>query len=190
MAPFDPPEAPPVIEDGEQVPEEAVSAVSAVGAVEAIDQVKALLAVLEPPDRIEISDAFGGTHALRPLLPARRQVRVMRELEALANRTVDRDVVPSFSGGAEGVIGAIVLLAADEEILDGLSSAFALAHPEAMARAASAAEEAGVPEDERTHAADLFPVEEIVSGLVPFFLRLAKRVAEAMGPMTALVGVA
>lgn len=188
MAPFEAPEVEATVTE-EEVDGAAVGN-DDVTPEEAMSQVKALLEVLEPHESIEVADAFGGVHTLGALLPARRQVRVMRELEALANRSFDRDDMPDFGAGAEGMIGAIVILAADEDILDSLSRAFALAHPEVMTRAAEAAAAAGVPAERCEHAADLFPVEEIVSGLVPFFLRLAKRLLSAMGPMAALVGAA
>ena len=150
-----------------------------------IDGLKKLFATIVPQDEVEFIDSYGGKHKARALLPARRQVRVMRELEAMFDANIDLSLLSvSAESGMDAIIRAIIGVAADERVLAGLGRAFAEAHPRAMKRALEMAAEAGdeFPKD-TVDGADLFPVEEIVAALVPFFVRLATRLLDALGQM-------
>lgn len=148
-----------------------------------IDDLKNLFATIVPQDTVEFTDRYGGRHTARALLAARQQVRVMRELEALFEANVDLSLL---SGGSEidDIMRAVIAVAADERVLTGLGRAFAEAHPKAMRQALALAKECGdeFPVD-TVDGADLFPVEEIVAALVPFFVRLAMRLLDALGQM-------
>jgi hypothetical protein len=148
---------------------------------EALDSLRDLFATLVPPERLTLTDAYGNAYTARAVLPARAQIKVMQQLHALWERDV-----PAITGqDAAGVAGLLVALAADAEVLDGLADAFEAAHPSVCAQARKAAEAEGARPADVAHAADLFPVEELVAGLIPFFVRFASRAASLMGEMTA-----
>jgi len=162
---------------------EEVQAEPAVTATEAVSQLRELLATLVPPETLELKDAFGNTHLTRSALPARSQIKVMQQLEKLWQLETDGVSIGDVSGVA-GVTQLLLGLAANEDVLNSLSQAFGCAHPSAIKTAKLSAIEEGVPESECSHAADLFPVEEIIAGLLPFFIRLANRAMELMDKMT------
>lgn len=161
-----------------QVPETDETALDA---REALDTLRELFATLVPPDRLTLTDAYGNAYTARAVLPARAQIKVMQQLHALW----ERDVPIAAANDAAGVAGLLVNLAADPEVLDGLADAFQAAHPSVCAQARKAAEAEGAQPADVAHPADLFPVEELVAGLIPFFVRFASRAANLMGQMTA-----
>jgi hypothetical protein len=144
------------------------------------EQFRALLAVLDPPDEVVVTDAAGCSHRLRSAVSARAQIRIFREFE----RVKDLPVAEGLSGldlaGGAGLAGALVALASDPDVLGSLARCFEIAHPEAVAAARVATTTAGLPVDEIVDAADLFPIEELVAGLLPLFGRLVQRSAGAM----------
>ena len=152
---------------------------------EAMAPLRALFSTLVPPDRITLTDALGNVHSVRAVLPARAQIMIMQRLQRLWE--VDVPGLTGMAGGAAGIVGALVTLAADETILAGLCEAFNAAHPRVVqaAHAAAVAEDVQIPTPH--DAADLFPVEELVAGLVPFFIRFAARAANLMDQVTAPV---
>lgn len=143
-----------------------------------IDQFRRLLDILDPPDEVVVTDAFGDSHRLASAVSARAQIKILREFERVKDLPVAQGL--DLSGGG-GVGLALVMLAQDPEVLSALARCFAIAHPGAVA---SATESAGAMEIE--DAADLFPIEELVAGLVPLFGRLIQRSA---GAIQALDGV-
>ena len=153
----------------------------------AIAALQEVFSTLVPPDRIHLQDAFGNEYSVRAVLPARAQITIMQHLQRLWETEVD-GVAGLTSGGAAGVAGAVVALAADPVILNGLCDAFKAAHPSIVRKAkAKAAEEYAGDDDvpDLDDPANLFPVEELVAGLVPFFIRFAARAADLMRSMTA-----
>jgi hypothetical protein len=152
-------------------------------AMEALSQLKDLFATLVPPETLELQDAFGNTHLTRSTLPARAQIKVMQQLEKLWKLELDGAIGGDLTGVA-GVSNLLMSLASNEDVLDSLSKAFACAHPAAMKTAKMSALDLNMLESECSHAADLFPVEEIIAGLLPFFMRLANRAMELMDKMT------
>lgn len=151
---------------------------------------------LVTPARVRVEDALGNVYDLPGALPARRQIVVLRKLEALKDLAGDRPEVQNAiallrtvkATGGDGmqimgaVGGALYQLAGDDAVLDILSQAFADAHPQAVAKAADASHAAG---EGATTPADLFPVEELIAGLLPFFFRLLKRAGGALAATTA-----
>lgn len=162
---------------------EEVQSTADLSPTEAVANLRNLLATLVPPETLEIQDAFGNKHLTRSTLPARSQIKVMQQLEKLWQLSLNGDNVSDLSG-VSGVTQMLIGLAANEDVLDSLSNAFACAHPAAIKTAKLSALESGLSESECSHAADLFPVEEIIAGLLPFFIRLANRAIELMGKMT------
>jgi hypothetical protein len=155
----------------------------------AIESIRDLFATLEPPTDVEVQDASGRVHRVRSVVAARAQIRAMQELERIASMPGNDElagIAATMKGGIQGAVAMLVRAAAKDDVLDGLSRAFAAAHPAAVH---AAAEGTGfkVMLDQRGNiangeiVADLFPVEEVVGGLVPFFIRLVGRI---LGMMT------
>jgi hypothetical protein len=149
---------------------------------QAMAMLQSLFATLVPPKTIELTDALGNTYTARAVLPARAQIKIMQQLQRLWSADVSALTTMS-DGGVAGVAEALVNLAADPDILDGLCDAFKAAHP-AIVRAARAK---ATVESKQDHSddlldlddpANLFPVEELVAGLVPFFIRFAARAGD------------
>lgn len=142
----------------------------------AMDSLRDLLVTLDPPSDVMLKDAFGGEHKVRSVVPARAQVRAMGELEKLASmpggQGLQEFAQAARGSGMQAAIQMLVRAATNEAVLDGLCAAFTHAHPQAVAAAQKQAAAAGVT---ATHVADLFPVEEVVAGLVPFLIRLVSR---------------
>lgn len=149
-------------------------------------QLRRLLETLVPPDHVMVADAFGGIHQAPGLLPARAQIRVMRKVEALLEIDIDTNALTEIAGdgGVSAIAGTLIRLASREEVLDALADAFKAAHPGIVKAAAEMAEASGAELDKNPHPADLFPIEELVAGLLPFFLRLAGKVVSLMATMT------
>ena len=147
------------------------------GMAEAAEELRQLFSTLVPPETIELRDAFGGVHKVRSALPARAQIRVMQQLDALLAARIDTSALALVAqgGGVEGVATALISLAQQPAVLDGLAAAFTAAHPSVVAQAIEAGRAVGV---EVADAADAFPAEELVAGLVPFGVRSASRLIE------------
>lgn len=145
---------------------------------EALAQMQELFSTLVPPDKIMIEDALGNQYHVKSRMPARSQIILMRHIGALMDINVPASIVGT---GAGDLAGMLIGLAQNEQVLDGLCEAFSYAHPGAVAEAAAKAKAIAV---ESTHPADLFSIEDIVAGLVPFLIRFAARAANLMSQMT------
>jgi hypothetical protein len=153
---------------------------------EAVDQLRGLFDTLVPAATVTISDGFGGQHVVRGVLVARAQVLVMRHLETLAEAKIPESARRSaLAGGLGDVAGLVIRLASDPEVLRALSEAFAVAHPAAVRAAEQNARALGIDLPATPDPSDLFPIEEIVAGLAPFALRLAKRALDTVAQVTA-----
>lgn len=161
-----------------------------------------LFNVLVPPARVEVEDIYGNRYVLPGALPAKRQIPVLQALEQLKDVSADNPGAQAIAGliirakdgnlnpetAAADVASAVFKLAGDDAVMQTLSDALRLAHPGAVGKALAAGKHAAAElrraGDETAvdpeHAHDVFAVEEIVSGLLPFFFRLARRVAQAM----------
>lgn len=159
--------------------------------LEAVEQLRSMFATLVPPQRVRVVDGFGGEHTLRGVLVAKAQVLVMQQLEALTDTRVP-DVLSrdALAGGIGSIVSLLLKLAADPLVLQGLSNAFAVAHPGAVRVALENARRDGVALSDSAGPSDLFPVEEIVAGLVPFGIRLAKRALDTLEAVTASAAAA
>lgn len=148
-----------------------------------IDALSKFLDRLVPPKEVVVRDLSGAEVRVPSSISARRNVVVMREMQALlALPAVDRSMraIGEFVDDAlspENVGSAVVRavgICADPEVIDRLSTAFAEAHPEVLQGARS---RAGRPEAD---AADLFSVEELTAALLPLFVGLVRRSVEAL----------
>lgn len=142
---------------------------------EAFDALRSLFANLVPPTELVLTDCWGKEYKARAVLPARAQILVMQELHKLWEKQVS---LPTNEAAMAAMAGRIVLMASDPEILDGISAAFTAAHPKVVAEA-MADDIEGVGD-----IADVFPVEELVAGLIPFFVRFVARAADLYTQVT------
>jgi len=153
---------------------------------EATAAMRTLFATLVPPQTILIEDIFGTQYTVRGSLPARSQIQVVQALEGVfgaeADDTTRAMIVKAQSEGMEAIGQAIIGLATDPGILASIARAFTSAHEHAVVHAAAVAEKDGAAHGD---AADLFAIEEMVAGLLPFFVRFGVRalnIADAMLP--------
>ena len=145
-----------------------------------------LLDVLVPQNNVEIVDVLGNEHRVSGAVAARTQIVLMRQIDELKELPIAEsiDLSNAGAGGAGGVIGVLLTLAQDPQVVDGLAVMFQTAHPATYNAAATVAREAGIDVHD---AADVFPLEEIVSALVPLFVRLAKRTGVAVTTLSEAV---
>lgn len=146
------------------------------------DAIRELLDTLIPPGDTEIEDALGNVYRISTRLPARAEVMVIREIEALAD--LDVDPAAFRTGSAPNLIRRMIGLATDPRVLDALCHAFEIAHPRTVARAREAAYAAGTV-TAPGEVSDLFGLEAIVSGLIPFVARLLRRALDLIERVTA-----
>ena len=119
------------------------------------DAIKGLLSSLVPPDEIVFCNIFG-----------------------------DEFVRPS-NISAQKASFAIVssrgfLCASDERVLKALCACFTLAHKKPLEETIAKAKEQDVDFEVEFAAADLFSIEELVSSIIPLFIRIAKRAGQAI----------
>lgn len=146
-------------------------------AADAMRAIRELFDALVPPENVEIFDIFGTVHKLRSRLPARSQIIVMQEIDRLADSETGVDlgaiVSDARGGGMAAVLRAVVRVSTEPGVLAGIVRAFEIAHPKAVADARVAGGDEGTA---AVDAADLFGVEEMVAGLLPFLFALGKRI--------------
>lgn len=131
----------------------------------ALREIGELLEKLVPPDSVEVVDVDGKVHRLPTRIPARRQIEALRYLHGVLVLPASEDVKAVFSsGGSADVVVAIVGACSDSAVAEGVARAFAAAHPTACGD---------------IDPLDLFPVEEIVAGLLPTFARSVARAGRA-----------
>ncbi len=120
---------------------------------------KQALIGLPAVDQVVIRDFEGGEHVLSCVLPARRQALVFAALGDLI--AAGSGAFAGESSGA-GLIKVLVDLLTDEALLERLGAAFRAAYPEI-----------GGGRDPL----DIFPMEELVAGLLPLVVRQLRRAA-------------
>ena len=147
------------------------------------DAVTGLLETLVPPTNIEIIDVFGNDYKLSSSVSARKQIKILREFDKL--KEISTDDLSLAEGNVSGIVSLIVDVAMNEVVFDVVCNCFFIAHPKTVAKAKAHAENEDV-EFEENHLAvgDLFPIEEIVSGIVHLFIRLARRTGKALAVLS------
>lgn len=160
------------------------------------DGLARLLDTLVVPETVEIRDSAGRQYTLPTSLPARRQIKVMRTANEMRKVAVgDAEVAAlgalfaradtSSSTGLMGSLGAIVMALADNEaFLTLVGRAFTEAHPDVAAQALLAGGGGHID------VLDVFAVEELVAGLLPFSLRILRRAGGLMTGLAATRAVA
>ena len=124
-----------------------------------------MLEALVPPKEVVVTDVKGNEHRLPGAIPARRQIKVFREFQAIIKNP---EVASRFNEDDEfstvSVVNTLMSIAFHEEVLNSLGTAFKEAFPEAVI---------GDPLDE-------FALEEVVAALVPLLLRFVKRAGKTL----------
>ena len=124
---------------------------------------------LVPPEKLEVEDIEGNVYKLKTSISARNQIKVIRRFEEMMN-VVDKDklVIPQPIT-ITGILNAFIRVSSDEVVMKAMEDCFALAHPDALKEAVSYCG------NKKSKAADVFPIEELLSGVLPLFIRLLKR---------------
>lgn len=150
---------------------------------EAAQKVREVLEVLAPPGELTIHDAFKGQHVVADVLPAIAEIEISRALESMAGAPILRGEIEGIdTGKPENIIVGVLRIARNEEVLKAICRCFEVAHPHVVDAAFENAKETG-RKTERDPLY-LFPLEELVAGLLPFFARFASRIAELFEEMT------
>lgn len=134
-----------------------------------MDKFRKLLDVIDPPKNVEIVDIFGKIHSVSGVVSARSQIKIYREFEKVRELPVAEGAFANLGGG---VTAGLLALAANPEVLSGLGRSFEIAFPIVFREVKAKAEAEGLEVED---ASDLFPIEEVVSALVPLFYRLVRR---------------
>ncbi len=158
---------------------------------------------LVPPRNMVITDLGGNEYRVSASVSARRHVEIVREIQAVLAEPALQRMLGQVGASMDmntldlASLGVHVLgLTGTPEVVDHLAGAFTAAYPEVVLLAQRAAHSAlhalapgaGAPFDPKAQgdAADLFAVEEIIAGLVPLFVGLARRSVQALGAFGAV----
>lgn len=144
--------------------------------VPSVDPLMSMLNTLIPPESVEIHDVFHNKYSCATSVSARAQIKVMREFDKIKNLDIG-----SINANAQSIFDTIMKIAVNEEVLETLSRCFALSHPHILKTTIDYADSQNFPYEKGDSAAvDLFALEEIVTAIVPLFLRLARRTGQAL----------
>lgn len=150
-------------------------------------KVRSMFEAIRPRPEYEIEDVFGNQYRFRPVIPAGPMMDaslVMDELVA----GVPKHLVGKAREMAkdQGQIRAFIWLVAttvkDDETRKRIHLLWEIVNPRVLRAAQRAAQEeyADEPDHVPTHVLDLFEVDAIVEGIVPFFARAATKGADLM----------
>jgi hypothetical protein len=151
---------------------------------EAVAKLESLLSVLIP-GRITIVDGLGNTYEVSTSFTAAKQYRFNKLLkDKLSEHPGLVGILSAGSTDMKAVIGVLVSASTDPQVIQALSDAFALLHPDVLAKAKESAESI-VPADVEAVglAGALFGTEELVKAIVPFVLRQVRGLIESMLPV-------
>ena len=144
---------------------------------EAGQTIQGILETLVPPENIEITNIFGDKFTVSGVCSARKQIKILRQIDKIRELGTDLEI----EGSVSGFINGIVLLASNEEILGILSEVFGDTYPRELEQSKKTAKKNKVEFEEGKFAsADLFPLEEMAAAIVPLFIRLARRTGQAI----------
>jgi len=145
-----------------------------------IDPLMQMLNTLVPPESVVIHDIFHNKYTCPTSVSARRQIQVMREFDKVKDLDVGNVTLDN-----QNIVTAIMKLAVNEDVLEALSRCFSIAHPKVLEQTKKYADESEMEyEDTILAAVDLFALEEIITAIVPLFLRLARRTGQALKAIT------
>ena len=133
-----------------------------------------LLETLVPPKNIIIEDIYGNEYKVSSAVSARNQIKIIREFEKIQN--MEEDVVVRLDD-VQSIVTSLISVASNEFIFEILCTCFEFAHGRVVKKAEREAREEG---DDYSHVGDLFAIEEIVAGIVPLFIRLARKTGKVI----------
>ena len=137
-----------------------------------LDQLEELLASLVPDDGVNIITAQGKSITLPSALPARQQVRAFRLLRQLLEQEKVQAALASAQGGStSNVVDAVIQLATDEEVADGLAKVFAAAYPDVL---------------DGADPLDCLSLEDLVRAVLPFSARFAGQLGAGLAGLIQL----
>ena len=143
------------------------------------DAITNLLETLVPPKEIEIIDIFGDTYKVTSSVSARKQILILREFDKM--KEISLTPTTAANGSMASIVAMIVDIAMNESVFEAICKCFYLAHPDVAEEARKKAKKAKLKiEDNHLGVGDLFSIEEIVAGIVPLFIRLARRTGTAL----------
>ena len=140
------------------------------------DAIRGLLSSLVPPDEIVFTNIFGDEFVKPSNVSARKQIKILRIVDDLKEIELDGLTFDNM----QSIVDSIMKLAADERVMKALCNCFSLAHPDALQKTIEKANEINCDYEQEFAAADLFSIEELVSSIIPLFIRIAKRAGQAI----------
>lgn len=166
-------------------------------------QVQAYLEAIVVVDRYQIEDVTGGTHEFAPVLYARQQLQASVLMDrfvagyASSDALVEAQQVAATAGKLRGLVAFLGAVLQDDDAMERLQELFQAIHPEILEAAQENAAVLWEQEPEShlvrawrrqsdeppTHVLDLFELDALVEGLVPFFARSATRIGRVLGSM-------
>lgn len=124
---------------------------------------------LVPPEKIEIEDIFGNIYSLPTSISARSQIKVIRVFEGMMEK-VDRTKFKFPDPiNAATLLTAFINISSDDTVMNSIETCFKVAHPKVLKKALSKFD------GKSGSAADVFSIEELLSGVVPLFIRLIRK---------------
>jgi len=123
---------------------------------------------LVPPDTLDISDIYGNSYTLPTAISARSQIKVIRVFEDLMEKIDKTKFVVPDPVTMPALLKALLIVSSDELVIESIEKCFGLAHPKVLKSALKGYGKGG-------SAADVFSIEELLSGVVPLFIRLLRR---------------
>lgn len=157
---------------------------------------KNLMETLFPDGKHTMRDVLGNQYVVRTVLPARREVLLIRKLAEVSELPVGdwaEHLRGATTGGVSEMIGSLLgmvgTLAREERVLSLLCEAVEIAHPQVLAavlvqlRATDDGRAVLAGVDQPT-LADVFDTTELVQALLPFVLRPASKAMAALNTLT------
>ena len=169
-----------------QVAEEVQEQKQNVGAVYDKDTITNILNVLVPPENITITDVFGDEHNVPSTTSARAQIKIMRLLETIKDVQVD-DSITLEVASVNDIVSVLGKLIMNETVFDVICKSAQLAHPKLVKKLVEKAKDEDVDFEEDMPLADLLPIEEVISIIVPLFLKIARRTGQAINKLAEVV---
>jgi len=124
---------------------------------------------LVPPEKLQIEDIGGNKYKLRTSISARNQIKVIRRFEEMMKKVDKSKLVIEQPITLSSILSAFMTISSDDVVMSAMEDCFQLAHPVVLKDAVSACG------NKKSKAADVFPIEELLSGVLPLFIRLLKR---------------
>tara|TARA_B100000282_G_C31417106_1_gene347315 strand:+ start:114 stop:578 length:465 start_codon:yes stop_codon:yes gene_type:complete len=130
-----------------------------------------LLETLVPPKNISIEDVFGTVYEVSSVVSARNQILIMREFDKI--KEIKETIKVNLSSLPD-IMDSFIVVSTNEIIFNVLCNCFEIAHKKIVAETRKKASE------DENHVGDLFAIEEIVGGIIPLFIRLARKTGQAI----------